>query len=556
MRARGRRARRGRRGVRAGRDHHVAHRRVRRSPGHFRVAFDADGDDGFVDPVCLAHCDVRLDPVGPTFAPSDDPNVLLDLAPDTDGGASTLVVTLPDVTCERCTLQVIQVMYDKRPYTSPGNDIYYQCADIALRAPAVEPAVEPTVETTVEPAVEPAVEATPATGSDDDGCGAAPGLRSPGSSRSAPAAAAAHARAVSHAYPRQASTAARLTFGCNRRSHFGHRTGRASVPRGPMGSCLNTTSTPSFAQPSLPIPPVASSPRPRWSLPASRPTSDRPLPCGRRWRRVGWRVPCASAPRPATTGSAPADRPPTASCGCRAATTSMCRTWRRSSSAWAALVAARRARVGSRTPRPSCPASCSARSWTSPCLTMKVVVQRAVGALGLCLVRGRVIAAVVEGRRLAANADLRHDCALALVLDTWAESTQALDVRQAMYADLAFTCDYDHLFGPSAGFARHATGVLAELLAHPIEGIVFEPHAPSEQGPQLSEVALHALVALPDATRRQLLGVDGPYQALGTIPKWLRGTLPPERFGRIFFGLAEGVNLRDLPRMAPDTRRD
>ena len=44
-------------------------------------------------------------------------------------------VTLPDVECERCTLQLIQVMTDKAPY-GDGNDLYYQCADLALRADA------------------------------------------------------------------------------------------------------------------------------------------------------------------------------------------------------------------------------------------------------------------------------------------------------------------------------------------------------------------------------------------------------------------------------------
>jgi hypothetical protein len=32
-------------------------------------------------------------------------------------------------------LQVIQVMYDKPPYTIPGNEMYYQCADLILVRP-------------------------------------------------------------------------------------------------------------------------------------------------------------------------------------------------------------------------------------------------------------------------------------------------------------------------------------------------------------------------------------------------------------------------------------
>ncbi|MEO8601239.1 MAG: SCE4755 family polysaccharide monooxygenase-like protein [bacterium] len=102
-------------------------------PGHFRIAFDADGDDDFVDPACLSGCTTRT-PEIETYA---NASVLLDGIADTpQGGISRVLVTLPDVECERCTLQVIQVMYDKPPYASPGNDIYYQCADLVLRRAA------------------------------------------------------------------------------------------------------------------------------------------------------------------------------------------------------------------------------------------------------------------------------------------------------------------------------------------------------------------------------------------------------------------------------------
>ncbi len=54
----------------------------------------------------------------------------------------SMQVTLPDVECDNCTLQLIQVMSDKPPWgPGGGNDIYYQCADLVLSrdAPA-EPA--------------------------------------------------------------------------------------------------------------------------------------------------------------------------------------------------------------------------------------------------------------------------------------------------------------------------------------------------------------------------------------------------------------------------------
>jgi len=99
-------------------------------PGHFRISFDADGDDDFVDPACLSGCDTPF----PEIEVYANETVLLDGIADTpQGGRGRAAVTLPDLECERCTLQVIQVMYDKPPYGVPGNDIYYQCADLILR---------------------------------------------------------------------------------------------------------------------------------------------------------------------------------------------------------------------------------------------------------------------------------------------------------------------------------------------------------------------------------------------------------------------------------------
>ena len=88
-------------------------------PGHFRISFDADGQDDFVDPASFE--DV-----------SGNPSVLIDGIPDRAGGGSyTQEVTLPAVSCDRCTLQVVQVMTDKPPH-GDGNDLYYQCVDLVL----------------------------------------------------------------------------------------------------------------------------------------------------------------------------------------------------------------------------------------------------------------------------------------------------------------------------------------------------------------------------------------------------------------------------------------
>lgn len=87
-------------------------------PGHYRVSFDDDGQD-FTVPNDFTDT-------------TQTTNVLVDLIADQAGGAYTQLIQLPSTPCENCTLQLFQMMYDKAPY-GDGNDIYFQCADIALR---------------------------------------------------------------------------------------------------------------------------------------------------------------------------------------------------------------------------------------------------------------------------------------------------------------------------------------------------------------------------------------------------------------------------------------
>jgi hypothetical protein len=92
-------------------------------PGHYRIAFDPNGTN-FPNPKSFTDVDGGV-------------NVLVDGIPDKTGAAPiayTQKVTLPNVECANCTLQLIQVMTDKPPYDPgpTGNDIYYQCADLVL----------------------------------------------------------------------------------------------------------------------------------------------------------------------------------------------------------------------------------------------------------------------------------------------------------------------------------------------------------------------------------------------------------------------------------------
>ena len=137
-----------------------------RHPGYFRIAFDAEGYDDFVDPRWI----VALDPegraggcpidgsdqcrIGDQATEGDffnNDTVLMDnLNPhvrETAQASYTWEVTLPEVECDNCTLQIIQVMEDPAG-TAHGvyntttqndqNDVYHQCIALVLSEDAIE----------------------------------------------------------------------------------------------------------------------------------------------------------------------------------------------------------------------------------------------------------------------------------------------------------------------------------------------------------------------------------------------------------------------------------
>lgn len=89
-------------------------------PGHYRISFDPDGQDDFADPASFDEL-------------YSNPAVLLDGIADMSGSQIMYQadITLPEMSCDNCTLQVVQMMTDKAPY-GDGNDLYYQCADLVL----------------------------------------------------------------------------------------------------------------------------------------------------------------------------------------------------------------------------------------------------------------------------------------------------------------------------------------------------------------------------------------------------------------------------------------
>ncbi|WP_455200630.1 SCE4755 family polysaccharide monooxygenase-like protein, partial [Kaarinaea lacus] len=86
-------------------------------PGYYRIAFSPAGDQGY------------------------DENVLYQVDDDQDGSDVphfySATITLPDIECEDCSLQLIQYMTERDP-----PSLYYSCADIRLVADGPPPDVQ------------------------------------------------------------------------------------------------------------------------------------------------------------------------------------------------------------------------------------------------------------------------------------------------------------------------------------------------------------------------------------------------------------------------------
>ena len=99
-------------------------------PGHYRIAFQPNGSIFGIPPAGAGaggFPTVNQEGVDAT----NQSIVLKDRIPD---GTLSTTVTLPNMECANCTLQFIQVMTDKPPYTvdALSDDIYFNCADITL----------------------------------------------------------------------------------------------------------------------------------------------------------------------------------------------------------------------------------------------------------------------------------------------------------------------------------------------------------------------------------------------------------------------------------------
>ncbi|MEZ4403951.1 MAG: SCE4755 family polysaccharide monooxygenase-like protein [Kofleriaceae bacterium] len=115
-------------------------------PGWLRISFNPNGDTFRIPPG---------DPAGtPAGYPTENMTGMTDptsgsviIADRIPSGTTSWDVTLPTAECSNCTLQLIQMMTDKPPYTvdAASNDIYFACVDLVISAggPLIDAGTDP-----------------------------------------------------------------------------------------------------------------------------------------------------------------------------------------------------------------------------------------------------------------------------------------------------------------------------------------------------------------------------------------------------------------------------
>jgi uncharacterized protein (TIGR03382 family) len=132
-------------------------------PGWFRVAFQPNGEVFEIPPASNGNAIVGGAPQASNF-PTENLTGMTDAATGTmilqdripNGNVNEtrmMQVTLPNMECINCTLQMIMVMQNNPPYTTDAasNDIYFQCADITLAANAPDAGIPSDIDAGMDP---------------------------------------------------------------------------------------------------------------------------------------------------------------------------------------------------------------------------------------------------------------------------------------------------------------------------------------------------------------------------------------------------------------------
>jgi len=90
--------------------------------GHFRISISNTGDDAFLNPTAFDDF-------------YNSPTVILDEIMDDGQELHQAEIVVPDIECNPCSLQLIQVMYGGE---FGEGSLYYQCADIVINGASAE----------------------------------------------------------------------------------------------------------------------------------------------------------------------------------------------------------------------------------------------------------------------------------------------------------------------------------------------------------------------------------------------------------------------------------
>jgi hypothetical protein len=113
-------------------------------PGHYRVALAVNSPNELpVDPKAMTMTNDQgrvLSVSAEVMSPVAPPVLMDNLFPHTAkaGALWETDVTVPNITCKACTLQVIQFM-EQHPMNNPGNFTYHHCAVLHITADPAKP---------------------------------------------------------------------------------------------------------------------------------------------------------------------------------------------------------------------------------------------------------------------------------------------------------------------------------------------------------------------------------------------------------------------------------
>ena len=185
--------------------------------------------------------------------------------------------------------------------------------------------------------------------------------------------------------------------------------------------------------------------------------------------------------------------------------------------------------------------------------TARLTFSRGDDEIALCLSAGRVLAAGRSATPLGDAEPVRRDEGLSLLLTLWLTNAPTAPPGRCLEHEIDLVCEYGALFAGSATYRAHVVDTLADLVAFGAETVRVEGLELGAEGLPLEVGLFEALARAEGRHAVGLLPAGGRLFVPRGLPTALRGALPAQRFGRLFFALeaphtlAEVLGLARLP---------